>query len=297
MVGFKAIDHRVPAEELLSSGHTACPGCGETLSLRLALKALGKRTILVIPACCAAVVDGMFPHSSSRVPLLHTAFETTASAAVGVRAGLEARGVKDVTVLAWGGDGATFDIGFGALSGAVERNEDILYVCYDNEAYMNTGIQRSSATPWGAWTGTTPVEQPKDRPKKNMVEILAAHKIPYAATASVAFPEDFIGKLQKAKKMKGARFVHIFSPCPSGWKTPSEISIKLARLAVETRMFPLYEVEDGRKYTLNKEPEGIPVVEYLKLQGRFRHLGKREIEIIQKNVDEEWEELLTKVGR
>ena len=296
MVGYQEVVRRVPEEELLSCGHLACPGCGEKLAMRLALKALGERTILVIPAGCAAVVDGMFPHSSSMVPLLHTAFETTASAAVGVRAGLDVRGVEDVTVLAWGGDGATFDIGLQALSGAAERNENILYVCYDNEAYMNTGIQRSSATPWGAWTGTTPVDQPKDRPKKDMMSIMAAHKIPYAATASVAFPEDYVSKLKKARAIVGTRFIQVFSPCPSGWKTPSDISVKLARLAVETRIFPLYEVENGKELTLNRRPKPLPVKEYLKLQGRFRHLREADIDRIQQDVDEMWDELQKKAG-
>ncbi|UCE20653.1 MAG: pyruvate synthase subunit beta [Gemmatimonadota bacterium] len=263
--------------------------------MRLALKALGKRTILVVPAGCSAVVDGMFPHSSSMVPFLHTAFETTASAAVGVRAGLDVRGVDNVTVLAWGGDGATFDIGLQALSAAAERNENILYVCYDNEAYMNTGIQRSSATPWGAWTGTTPYDHPKDRPKKDMMAIMAAHKIPYAASASVAFPEDYVNKLKKAKAIFGTRYVQVFSPCPSGWKTPSDISVKVARLAVESRIYPLYEIEYGKRYTITLDPGPIAVKEYLKLQGRFRHLTQAEIDQIQHNVDETWEELLEKV--
>ena len=296
MVGCQEIERRVPEQEWLSSGHLACPGCGEKLAMRLALKALGKRTILVIPAGCAAVVDGMFPHSSSMVPFLHTAFETTASAAVGVRAGLDMRGIEDVTVLAWGGDGATFDIGLQALSAAAERNENILYTCYDNEAYMNTGIQRSSATPWGAWTGTTPVDHPKDRPKKDMMGIMAAHMIPYAATASVAFPEDYVNKLKKAKAIHGTRYIQVFSPCPSGWKTPSSISIRLARLAVQSRMFPLYEITNGKKYRLTQNTDPVAVREYLKLQGRFRHLTQAEIDRIQQNVDETWEELLKKAG-
>lgn len=296
MVGYQEVECRVPAQEWLSSGHLACPGCGEKLAMRLALKALGKRTILVIPAGCSAVVDGMFPHSASMVPFLHTAFETTASAAVGVRAGLDVRGVEDVTVLAWGGDGATFDIGLQALSAAAERDENILYICYDNEAYMNTGIQRSSATPWGAWTGTTPVDHPKDRPKKDMMGIMAAHMIPYAATASVAFPEDYVSKLKKAKAICGTRYVQVFSPCPSGWKAPSDISVKLARLAVESRIFPLYEIENGKKYTINQEPSPVPVEEYLKLQGRFRHLTQSDVARIQLNVDETWEELVEKAG-
>jgi pyruvate/2-oxoacid:ferredoxin oxidoreductase beta subunit len=197
-------------------------------------------------------------------------------------------------VLAWAGDGGTFDIGLQALSGAAERNDDFIYVCYDNEAYMNTGIQRSSATPSLTWTTTTPAHQTKDEAKKNIMEIMAAHRVPYAATASVAYPEDFFQKMKKAKATKGLKFIHILATCPTGWRLPTQLSIKAARLAVLTRIFPLYEIENGERYTLNLKPEFLPVQEYLGLQGRFSHLTDQEKEGIQGNVERMWERLLKK---
>lgn len=287
----------LPEEELMVPGHLACQGCGATLAMRYTLKALGPRTVLTIPACCWSVIDGPFPYSSLKVPMFHTAFETAASMASGIKAGLEQLGDSETTVVAWAGDGGTFDIGIQAISGAAERNDDILYICYDNEAYMNTGIQRSSATPWGAWTTTTPARHPKETPKKPMPEIMAAHRIPYCATASIAYPEDLVKKLKKAKETKGFKFVHIFAPCPTGWRCPPEICIKLARLAVRTNVFPLYEVINGTQYKLTIKPaEPQPVAEYLKLQGRFQHLTEEEIAQIQRTVDWEWEQLLKKVG-
>ena len=282
-------------EGMLSHGYTSCAGCGAALAMRYTLEVLGKETIVVIAAGCWSVIAGPFPYSALKVPVFHTAFETAASVAAGVRAGLMRQGDTNTNVLAWAGDGGTFDIGMQALSGVVERNEDIIYVCYDNEAYMNTGIQRSSSTPWGAWTTTTPGDCTKSRPKKNMVEILAAHRIPYAATASIAYPRDLMEKVRKAKEKNGTRFIHIFTPCPAGWKSHPEHTIKLARLGVETRIFPLYEVEGGIIYRINKIPKGTPVIEYLKLQGRFRHLLERDVEYIQRNVDTEWERLREKV--
>jgi len=288
----------LPLEEYMNPGHLACQGCGATLAMRYVLKALGQKTVLCIPACCWSVIDGPFPYSSLDVPIFHCAFETAAASASGVKAGLEMVGDKETTVVAWAGDGGTFDIGLQALSGAAERNDNIIYVCYDNEAYMNTGIQRSSATPYGAWTTTTPVKHFKDQPKKDIVAIMAAHCIPYVATASVAYPEDLYRKMKKAKDIKGTRFFHIFAPCPSGWKSRPEDTIKLARLAVQTCYFPLYEIEWGEKYTLNIKPkEKKPVVEYLRLQGRFSHLTEKEINLIQAEVDRKWERLLRLCGQ
>jgi len=284
----------IPEIELMTPGHLACQGCGATLAMRYTLKALGQKTMLFIPACCWSVLDGPFPYSSLDVPIFHTAFETAASVASGARAGLDILGDKETNVVSWAGDGGTFDIGIQALSGAAERNDNIIYVCYDNEAYMNTGIQRSSATPRHSWTTTTPEKHPKTAPKKNMVDIMAAHRIPYTATASIAYPEDLIRKMEKAKSIVGTKFIHIFAPCPTGWKTPPEICVKLARLAVQTKVFPLYEIEYGLQYTINKKPRGTPVIEYLKLQGRFRHLTQDDVEEIQKNVDREWEILIRK---
>jgi len=287
----------IPREEYMSPGHLACQGCGASLAMRLALKGLGQKTIVCIPACCWAVIDGPFPHSSLDIPIYHCAFETAASSASGVRAGLDMVGDTETTVLAWAGDGGTFDIGLQALSGAAERNDDIIYTCYDNEAYMNTGIQRSSATPIGAWTTTTPVKHYKKERKKDIIGIMAAHGIPYIATASVAYPEDMVKKFKKAREIKGTRFIHVFAPCPAGWKSRPEDTVKLARLAVQTGYFPLYEIEDGERWTLNlKVKERKPIAEYLKLQGRFRHLKEEEIALIQQEVDARWARILKNCG-
>ncbi len=282
--------------DLLYSGHLACQGCGATIAARLALKALGPKTVFVIPASCWSVIDGAWPQHALQIPVFHTAFETAAIAATGIRAALDMKGMHDVNVVAWAGDGGTFDIGLQALSGAAERNENIIYVTYDNEAYMNTGIQRSSSTPVGAWTTTTPDERPEDRPKKNMMEILAAHRVPYAATASIAFPDDFISKLKKASQIRGFRFIHVFSPCPPGWKMASHLSVRIARLAVETKIFPLYEIEDGELYTITHWPKGLPVEEYFKLQGRFRPVLKdpERLSYVQRFVEHQWESLVRK---
>ncbi len=290
------IKYQLPPEEILAPGHFACPGCGGTLTMRYMLKALGRKVIVVIPACCWSVIDGPVPYSAAGVPVFHTAFETAASTASGVKAGLEAQGDHETTVVAFAGDGGTFDIGFQALSGAAERNEDFIYICYDNEAYMNTGIQRSSATPFGAWTTTTPAESPKAEKKKNIVEVLAAHRIPYLATASVAYPDDMIAKIQRAKDISGFRFIHVFSPCPPGWKFEPEDSIKISRMAIESRVFPLLEVFDGVDYRLSRQPAGTPVRDYIRMQGRFRHLREDQIEEIQKYVDEDWERLSVRLA-
>lgn len=286
---------RLPDQELLQSGHLACPGCGAVVGMRVALKALGENTVVVIPACCFGVLNGPYPFSALKVPVLNVAFATAGISAAGVRAALDMQGQSDVNVLAWAGDGGTFDIGLQSLSGAAERNDNIIYVCYDNEAYMNTGIQRSSATPYGAWTTTTPVESPKSEPKKNIMEILAAHRIPYAATASIAYPDDFFRKMQKAKTVQGTRFIHLWVTCPTGYKSEERYSIKIARLAVETGMFPLYEVEHGTSYTINRTPAFSELTEYLNLQGRFRHLTEAQIETMRRNIKWEWKRLQAKV--
>lgn len=283
-------------KELMCSGHVGCPGCGATIAMRFVLKALGEKTIMVLPACCWSVIAGPFPQSSLKIPVIHTAFETGGATASGVRAALDMKGDKETTVITWAGDGGTFDIGFQALSGAVERNEDFIYACYDNEAYMNTGIQRSSSTPYGAWTTTTTGADWKKLRKKNIVEALVAHRIPYAATANIAFPEDLIRKVKKAKAIKGSKFLHIYASCPTGWRIPSEMSIKIARMAVQTNIFPLYEVENGINYTINYKPREYLVREYFKLQGRFRHLKDTDLDQIQEMVNEDWGLLLRKAG-
>lgn len=284
------------SREWMCSGHVGCAGCGAAVAMRFFLKAMGEKTILVVPACCWSVIAGPYPQSALKVPVIHAAFETGGATASGVRAALDMRGDTETTVVTWAGDGGTFDIGFQALSGAVERNENFIYVCYDNEAYMNTGVQRSSSTPYGAWTTTTPGREWKKMRKKNIVEALVAHRIPYAATASIAYPEDLIRKAEKARSMKGSRFLHIFASCPTGWRIPSEMSVKIARMAVQTNIFPLYEVEDGVRYTINYRPKEYLVREYFRLQGRFRHLKEEDLDQIQGMVDEDWRLLLRKAG-
>lgn len=284
----------IPEEELTYPGNTGCPGCGANLVMRYLLKGLGEKTVLAIPACCWAVMPGYWPSNCLKVPLLYSAFEATGAAISGLRAALDVKGQKDVTVVGFAGDGGTVDIGIQAMSGAAERKTDAIYVMYDNEAYMNTGIQRSGSTPWGAWTTTTPVGSTHDfkhEPKKDIMAIMQAHRIPYAATVSVAHPEDFVKKVQKAKSIKGFRFFHAMSPCPPGWKTNPAHSIEVAKLAVDTHMFPLYEIEDG-KVRITRKGKGLPVSEYLKLQGRFSHLTEGEIEAIQRTVDQNWRYLL-----
>ncbi|MEM0344113.1 MAG: 3-methyl-2-oxobutanoate dehydrogenase subunit beta [Thermoplasmata archaeon] len=286
----------IPEQEFVYPGSTGCPGCGANLVMRYLLKALGERTIVSIPACCWAVMPGYWPSTCLKVPILYTAFEATGAAISGLRAALDVKGVEDVTVVGFAGDGGTVDIGLQALSGAAERRTDAIYVMYDNEAYMNTGIQRSGSTPWGAWTTTTPVGSThgfKHEPKKDIMAIMQAHKIPYAATVSPAFPEDMIKKVEKAKMARGFRFIHALSPCPPGWRVDPSLTIEVARLAVDTRMFPLYEIEDG-KVRITRKGRGLPITEYIKVQGRFRHLTEDEVTAMQKAVDEAWVMLLLK---
>ena len=285
--GFQALDS---PNEVMSPGHLACPGCGSALSLRLAVKLLAPDCAFVIPACCMAVIDGPFPFSALGVPLYHIAFPATASCAAGVTAGFRKRGDDKTVVVGWAGDGGTFDIGLAALSASAARNDDYLYVCYDNEAYMNTGIQQSSATPFGAWTTTTPYTNPKSRPKKDILTLLRAHEIPYIASANAAFPEDFANKFLTAKKIKGFRFIHLFCSCPPGHKSAESDSIKIARLATESRVFPLFEVKNGRfKITLDTPKK--PVDEYIRLQRRFVHWTEEDIGDYQRQVDRRWREL------
>ncbi|MBN1894983.1 3-methyl-2-oxobutanoate dehydrogenase subunit beta [bacterium] len=288
----KPVRLTLPEQEVMSPGHLACQGCGATLAMRYVLKSLGSKTIVSIPACCWAVIDGPFPYSAAGIPVYHCAFETAASTASGISRALSALGKTGITTLAWAGDGGTFDIGLQALSGAAERGENLIYIVYDNEAYMNTGIQRSSSTPHGAWTTTTPVKHYKKGPKKNIMEIMVAHHIPYAATANIAFPEDLVRKVDKAKAMRGTRFIHLYAPCPTGWKHAPSLTVKIARLATESNVFPLYEVENG-VYKINrivKNPK--PVKDYLLMQGRFRHLTEDEVNRIQNEVNGQWERIV-----
>jgi pyruvate ferredoxin oxidoreductase beta subunit/2-oxoisovalerate ferredoxin oxidoreductase beta subunit len=285
----------VPRDDLMTSGHLACPGCAAPLAMRLVLKAMGPKTVIVMPASCWTIIAGPFPQSTLQVPVYHTAFAAGAALASGVRAALDVRGEMDTAVMVWAGDGGTFDIGLQALSGAAERNEDFLYCCYDNEGYMNTGVQRSSATPWGAWTTTTPAQHPEASPKKDIMAILAAHRIPYAATATVAHPLDLLEKVRRARSMRGTRFLHILSPCPPGWKYADEDTIELSRMAVSSRVFPLFEVEDGRRWRLTMDEAPEPVEPYLRRQARFRHLNDEQMAHIQAEVDGNWEALRRRI--
>ncbi|MBW2994895.1 pyruvate synthase subunit beta [Candidatus Woesearchaeota archaeon] len=281
-----------PEQEFFTKGHSACAGCGEAICMRHMLKAVDKDTILVSATGCSEVVSSQYPYTSWKLPWIHAAFETAASVASGVYRALKVQG-KKTKVFAFGGDGATFDIGFGALSGAAERGENFVYVCFDNEAYANTGIQRSGSTPRFASTTTSPagkVVHGKTEQKKPLPFILAAHGC-YVATANVAYPQDLINKVRKAIDFKGLGYVQCFTPCVPGWKIDPSMTIEICKLALNTCVYPLYEIENGI-VMINKEPaEKKQAVEYLKTQGRFKHLREEEINQIQQNVDMNWEKL------
>ena len=283
----------LPKEEYLLKGHAASAGCGSAISLRLLFKALGNKIVLIVPACCTTVIQGPYPYTSFDVPLQNILFESTAAAASGIVAALRQRNLKGITVVGWAGDGGTVDIGIQALSGAAERETDFIYICYDNEAYGNTGMQRSGATPYGAWTTTTP--SGKRERKKDMPLIMAAHRIPYVATACPSYPIDLVNKLRKAKEIKGTKYIHILAPCPTGWRYDTSKTVELGRLAVQTGLWALFEIEYG-KFKLNPPSDRLidkakrkPVKEYLTLQGRFRSLTEEDAERIQKWVDEDWD--------
>lgn len=295
----------ITAEEYLAPGHRACVGCAEELAVRLVVKALGKDIIIANATGCTEIVSSPFPYTSWRVPWIHTLFENTAAVASGIESGIKAlsrkgRYTNKTKAVAMGGDGATADIGIQALSGALERKHNFIYFCFDNEAYMNTGIQRSSATPFGASTTTSPAGSAsigQTTWKKNMPAIVAAHDIPYIATACPSYPFDLINKVNKAKSIDGPTYIHILSVCPTGWRSAPNLSVDLGRLAVRTGVFPLYEIEEGR-YTLNVDPAQLrPVEEYLKLQGRFRHLSAEHIAQIQERVTAEYVKLREKAGK
>ena len=295
----------VEKKELLSPGHRLCAGCGASIAVRQILSASDDPVVVASATGCLEVATTIYPFTSWRTSFIHNAFENAAATISGVESmyqSLKKQGKidKEIKFIAFGGDGGTYDIGLQSLSGALERGHDFVYVCYDNEAYMNTGIQRSSATPRGAWTTTTPcgevipgkVQYPKD-----LTGIVAAHKIPYVAQASIWRWSDLIDKAHKAFYTKGPAFLNILSPCPRGWRYPSEDTIKIAKLAVKTNFWPLYEVENG-KWKLNYKPkERLPVTEWLESQGRFKHLLTPEHEAlvaeIQQEIDDNWERLLT----
>lgn len=281
-------------QEIMRPGHLACPGCGLAMGMRMVLRAVGPKVVVVVVPSCAAVISGPFPYTALNVPAFHSAFEIAAPTAAGISNALKIQGNDDVPVLAFAGDGGTFDIGLQALSGAAARNDDFMYVCMDNEAYMNTGIQVSSSTPRFAWTGTSPQGNPHR--KKHIMEIMAAHRIPYAATASIGFPEDLMTKVARAAQIRGTRFIHVLSPCPTGWKIPEELSPKVAVAAVETNIFPLYEIVDGLHYTITHQSRSLPVQTYLSLQGRYKHLGDREFGEIQQETDRAWSALCARAA-
>lgn len=273
-------------------GHKACAGCGGSLAVRIALKTLYKNAVAVLPAGCMSAVGFNFPQLCFANNAIISTFAGTASILTGVEAGLRAQGIKDFTAVGFAGDGGTADIGIQALSGAIDRNDDIIYICYDNEAYMNTGIQKSSLTPFGAKTTTTPAGKNirgNLRPKKNMFEIVAAHGIPYAATASVGYLNDFINKVHKASTIRGTKYIHIIAPCPTGWGIETDETVEIAKEVVDNGLWYLAEYENG-EFTLNHKPkEFTDIKAYLKKQGRFRHLTDEDIEYIEESRDKKWE--------
>ncbi len=285
----------LPAQELMYSGHAACPGCGPALTMRLVLKGLGPRTVVSIPACCWTVIATPYPTNALGVSVLDNPIEATGASLSGLRAAADALGYKDLNVVGFAGDGGTADIGLQALSGMLERRTNAIYVMYDNEGYMNTGVQRSGATPLGAWTTTTPVEgssRGKPESKKDIMSIVLAHRPTYAATINPAFPEDFVRKVEKARDLTGPRFLDALTPCPPGWKYSSEQSIELGRLATDSGVFPLYEVEDGKYHITRKGGALKPVDDYLRAQGRFHHFTPEDVQAVQAEVRRAWEHLL-----
>ncbi len=263
-----------PRFQGLEAGHRACQGCGQALAARLTLEESGPDVMVANATGCLEVFTTAWPDSAWRVPWLHSLFANTGAVAAGMEAALKMQG-RDIKVLAFAGDGGTFDIGFQALSGMLERGHNVLYICYDNEAYMNTGVQRSSSTPHAAATTTSPAgvaRMGKRHLKKDILSIIAAHHIPYAATASVAYPADLRKKVRRGIEVEGPSFLQIHSPCPLGWGHGSELSIEVARLAVQSGMFPLIELEQGALVGTMPIRQIRPVADYLKLQGRFKHL-------------------------
>jgi pyruvate ferredoxin oxidoreductase beta subunit len=283
----------LPKEEYLLPGHAACSGCGATVAIKLAQKALGPKTVFVVPACCTSVLHSAYPFTAFNTPCLNIAFEAAAAAASGVVAAYEARGLDDITVLAWAGDGGTVDIGLQALSGAAERGTNFIYVCYDNEAYGNTGFQRSGSSPYGSRTTTTP--SGKKEHKKDVPMIMASHNIPYVATACISYPLDFVAKLRRAKEIVGTKYLQILAPCPPGWRYSTERTVEMGRLAVQTGIWALYEIDHG-KFKLNPPSTALvdkskrkPIEEYIKSQGRFNQITAEDVNELKRWIDGTWE--------
>jgi pyruvate ferredoxin oxidoreductase beta subunit len=283
-------------EELYGPGHRLCAGCGASITARMTMKALKRPTYVVNATGCLEVATTIYPYTAWRVPWVHGLFENAPAIASGVETYLKSMndGKLESDIIVFGGDGGTFDIGLQALSGAFERRHDFVYICYDNEAYMNTGIQRSSATPEGAWTTTTPVgvaSPGKVGAKKDLVAFALAHHVDYVATASTAYWSDFITKIQKAAAVEGPALIHAIAPCPLGWRFNTDQTIQMGKLAVQTRYFPLYEVEKG-KYKLSINPHVEPLEKFLRMQGRFKHLFQPqyadELNALKTQVDQKW---------
>ena len=287
-----ACDREAP---LLRAGNTNCGGCGMSIALNFMSRAIGKRRVqMVIPACCGIVTAGPFPYSAYGAPVVASTFASAAAVATGM-ARVAAMNGEDLRVLCFAGDGGTYDIGMATLSAAAERGEDLLYVCYDNEIYGNTGGQRSSATPLGARTSTTP--KGKTQPKKDILAIMAAHGIPYAATISLAHPEDAVAKIAHALDVRGFRFLHVLAPCPTGWKSEPAHGIELVRLAVRSGLFPVCHVGDGRRFTIDVEPDfdRSALADYFARQGRFRGT-KLDLDAVAAAIDEHWADLRRRGG-
>lgn len=283
----------LPEIELFEKGHRACAGCGSSIAMRHALKAAGKDTIVVMATGCMEVVSTPYPETSWKVPWIHGAFENAAAIASGVERALKKLG-KKTKVLVIAGDGGTFDIGLQALSGAIERRHDVCYICYDNSAYQNTGNQRSGATPKYADTTTSPAGKKihgKIEYAKPMPLIVAAHGC-YVATANIAYPVDFVKKVQKGLAVKGPAYVQVYCPCVPGWRYPQNLTVEIAKLAFEAKVTPLYEIDNGILSFSRKPARNVPVRDYLNLQGRFRHLNEKEIKEIQERIDSEYKKLL-----
>jgi pyruvate ferredoxin oxidoreductase beta subunit len=299
------IKNAMAMEDKFVSGHRACIGCGEMLAMRLASKVIGDNSIVVNATGCTEIVASQIPYTSWEIPWIHTLFENTAAVTSGIEAALKVmmrkKYIKEekINVVGIAGDGATFDIGLQALSGAMERRHNFLYICFDNEAYMNTGIQRSSATPMGASTTTSPAGKNSMGQfawKKDMPAIAVAHNIPYVATACPSYPFDLMNKIKKGLEIEGPAYVQVLSACPTGWRSAPELSIKLGRLAVQTGAFPLYEVVNG-KYTLNNKMAKLhPLRDYIKLQRRFRHLPGNIIDELETKLALEYQKLVEKAS-
>jgi len=286
--------------EYLLPGNRSCPGCALSLACRHILKALDGQAIITVPASCLTVLLGMYPLTSANVPCVNTPFASTGASATGLVAGLKAVGRRGLTVVAIAGDGGTHDIGIQSLSGAAERAEDFIYICYDNEGYMNTGNQRSGSTPLGAVSGTTPLG--KQKTPKDIIAIMEAHRIPYLATANASYPLDLYQKVRKANEIRGTRFIHVFTPCPPGWRFPSSDTVEIGKLAVETGLVVLYEIENDI-FRLTSASESLasnghlkPLSEYLVRQGRFKNLTQLQINEWQDRINKCWQAYLKRAN-